>query len=63
MILRDRPLRQHRTDDRCSDSRAASTLRHAPSPTRKLAWTWEQAEVPGADGNPWVGINTALPNR
>ena len=39
-------------------------LRHAPSPKRKLAWTWEQAEVPGADGNPcWVGINTALPNR
>ena len=39
-------------------------LRHAPSPTRKLAWTWEQAEVPGADGDPcWVGINTALPNR
>jgi sugar fermentation stimulation protein A len=39
-------------------------LRHAPSPTRKLAWTWEQAQVPGADGEPvWVGINTALPNR
>ena len=39
-------------------------LRHAPSPTRKLAWTWEQAEVPSADGSPcWVGINTALPNR
>ena len=39
-------------------------LRHAPSPTRKLAWALEQAEVPGADGNPWwVGINTALPNR
>jgi sugar fermentation stimulation protein A len=39
-------------------------LRHAPSPTRKLAWTWEQAEVPGASGTPvWVGINTALPNR
>jgi len=39
-------------------------LRHAPSPTRKLAWTWEQAQVPGADGQPiWVGINTALPNR
>ncbi|WP_411876563.1 DNA/RNA nuclease SfsA [Vulcanococcus limneticus] len=39
-------------------------LRHAPSPTRKLAWTWEQAEVAGADGQPiWVGINTALPNR
>ena len=39
-------------------------LRHAPSPKRKLAWTWEQAEVPGVDGQPcWVGINTALPNR
>lgn len=39
-------------------------LRHAPSPTRKLAWSWEQAEVPGAEGDPvWVGINTALPNR
>ncbi|MEB3169651.1 MAG: DNA/RNA nuclease SfsA [Synechococcaceae cyanobacterium] len=39
-------------------------LRHAPSPSRKLAWTWEQAECPGADGQPvWVGVNTALPNR
>ena len=39
-------------------------LRHDPSPSRKLAWTWEQAEVPGARGTPiWVGINTALPNR
>jgi sugar fermentation stimulation protein A len=39
-------------------------LRHAPSPSRKLAWTWEQAEVPGAAGSPiWVGINTALPNH
>ena len=39
-------------------------LRHAPSPTRKLAWTWEQAEVVGASGEPlWVGINTALPNH
>ena len=39
-------------------------LRHAPSPSRKLAWTWEQAETSGADGRPiWVGINTALPNR
>jgi sugar fermentation stimulation protein A len=39
-------------------------LRHAPSPSRKLAWTWEQAEVQGAAGAPiWVGINTALPNR
>jgi sugar fermentation stimulation protein A len=39
-------------------------LRHNPSPSRKLAWTWEQAEVPGAAGNPvWVGVNTALPNR
>ena len=39
-------------------------LRHDPSPHRKLAWTWEQAEVDGAQGQPvWVGINTALPNR
>lgn len=39
-------------------------LRHDPRPERKLAWTWEQAEVPGADGSPcWVGVNTALPNR
>ncbi|MEO1002266.1 MAG: DNA/RNA nuclease SfsA [Cyanobacteria bacterium J06638_7] len=39
-------------------------LRHAPSATRKLAWTWEQAEVPGPGGtSTWVGINTALPNR
>ncbi|MFM8524303.1 MAG: DNA/RNA nuclease SfsA [Cyanobacteriota bacterium] len=39
-------------------------LRHAPSPTRKLAWTWEQAETTGSDGRAcWVGVNTALPNR
>lgn len=39
-------------------------LRHDPSPSRKLAWTWEQAQAPGAQGQPiWVGINTALPNR
>ncbi|WP_225323180.1 DNA/RNA nuclease SfsA [Synechococcus sp. RSCCF101] len=39
-------------------------LRHAPSPSRKLAWSWEQAEVMGAAGEPvWVGVNTALANR
>jgi sugar fermentation stimulation protein A len=39
-------------------------LRHVPSPSRKLAWTWEQAEVEGCGGTPvWVGVNTALPNR
>ena len=39
-------------------------LRHDPRPERKLAWTWEQALVPGSDGEPcWVGVNTALPNR
>jgi sugar fermentation stimulation protein A len=39
-------------------------LRHDPSPARKLAWTWEQAAVPGVDGQAvWVGVNTALPNR
>ena len=39
-------------------------IRHDPSPTRKLAYTWEQAQVPAAGGgNCWVGVNTALPNR
>jgi len=39
-------------------------LRHALSPQRKLAWTWEQAEVTGSSGQPvWVGVNTALANR
>ncbi|MCT0200179.1 DNA/RNA nuclease SfsA [Synechococcus sp. CS-1325] len=39
-------------------------LRHDPRPERKLDWTWEQARVIGADGEPgWVGVNTALPNR
>ncbi len=39
-------------------------LRYVASSTRKLAWTWEQAEIHGANGtNCWVGINTALPNR
>ena len=39
-------------------------LRHDPSPARKLAWTWEQAESPGSAGTPvWVGVNTALPNK
>lgn len=35
---------------------------HDPNPKRKLAYTWELAEV--HDGVPtWVGTNTALPNR
>ncbi len=41
-------------------------LRYAPSPTRKLAWSWEQAEVTSAKGpglTCWVGVNTALPNK
>jgi sugar fermentation stimulation protein A len=39
-------------------------LRHDASPSRKLAWTWEQAQVSGHGGGPiWVGVNTALPNR
>ena len=38
-------------------------LRHAPSPKRKLAWTWEQAEAPGPENELcWVGVNTALAN-
>lgn len=35
---------------------------HNPSPKRKLAYTWELAEVHD-NGAIWVGTNTALPNR
>tara|TARA_B100000131_G_C18053159_1_gene587275 strand:+ start:354 stop:1115 length:762 start_codon:yes stop_codon:yes gene_type:complete len=39
-------------------------LRNVDSPTRKLKWSWEQAEVVSSDGvSCWVGINTALPNK
>ena len=39
-------------------------LRYSPSPTRKLSWTWEQAEVINDLGvTCWVGVNTALPNK
>ena len=40
-------------------------VRHSPSPKRKLAWSWEQAEViSNLDASPiWVGVNTALPNK
>ena len=38
-------------------------LRYAASPSRKLQWSWEQAEVPNKNhGMTWVGINTSLPN-
>lgn len=35
---------------------------HNPSPKRKLAYTWELAEVHDTVTT-WVGTNTALPNR
>jgi sugar fermentation stimulation protein A len=35
---------------------------YAPSPKRKLAYTWELAEVKEPLPT-WVGVNTALPNR
>ncbi len=38
-------------------------LRYSPSPKRKLAWSWEQAQVPSSEGLIWVGINTSLPNK
>ncbi len=39
-------------------------IRYAPSPSRKLSWSWEQAQVVNQDENPiWVGVNTALPNK
>ena len=39
-------------------------LRYDANPRRKLQWTWEQIQVPGARGKPvWVGVHTGLPNR
>ncbi len=39
-------------------------LRYAPSPTRKLSWSWEQAEVKNQNGDScWVGVNTSLANK
>ncbi len=38
-------------------------LRYAPSPSRKLAWSWEQSLVLSDKGECWVGVNTALPNK
>tara|TARA_Y100001968_G_C19446708_1_gene765787 strand:- start:1948 stop:2709 length:762 start_codon:yes stop_codon:yes gene_type:complete len=39
-------------------------LRYSPSPSRKLSWTWEQAEVISGNGTiSWVGVNTSLPNK
>ncbi len=39
-------------------------VKYSPSPTRKLSWSWEQAEVPSDNKTPtWVGVNTSLPNK
>ncbi len=39
-------------------------LRYMPSPSRKLDWSWEQAEVLNLDSSStWVGVNTSLPNK
>tara|TARA_B100000700_G_C14980602_1_gene826188 strand:- start:926 stop:1687 length:762 start_codon:yes stop_codon:yes gene_type:complete len=39
-------------------------LRYAPSPSRKLDWSWEQAEVSTENGSLcWVGVNTGLANK
>ncbi len=39
-------------------------LSYAPSPKRKLSWTWEQIEVTDdSDKKHWVGINTLLANK
>ncbi len=38
-------------------------VRNVSSPSRKLSWSWEQAQVPSHKGNCWVGVNTALPNK
>ena len=39
-------------------------VRYSPSPSRKLAWSWEQAEVIDEKGSScWVGVNTSLANK
>ncbi len=39
-------------------------VRYAPSPSRKLDWSWEQAQSFDSSGLPcWVGVNTSLPNK
>ena len=40
-------------------------LRYAPSPKRKLDWSWEQAKIPSSAQKKdiWVGVNTSLPNK
>ena len=40
-------------------------LKFAPSPKRKLDWSWEQSEVEGEENGSacWVGVNTSLPNK
>tara|TARA_Y100001968_G_scaffold70627_2_gene61797 strand:- start:4939 stop:5694 length:756 start_codon:yes stop_codon:yes gene_type:complete len=39
-------------------------LKYSPSPSRKLDWSWEQAEVINQEGSLcWVGVNTALANK
>ncbi len=40
-------------------------LRHVSSTTRKLEWTWEQAQVIDSETKKetWVGVNTSLPNK
>ena len=36
----------------------------SPSPTRKLAWTWEQVEITTNQGEKiWVGVNTLFANK
>ena len=38
-------------------------LRYVQSPTRKLSWTWEQAQVIDEKGSShWIGVNTSLAN-
>ena len=38
-------------------------LKFAPSPSRKLSWSWEQALVSSGEGNCWVGVNTSFANK
>ena len=39
-------------------------IRYIESSSRKLKWSWEQAQVENSQGRScWVGVNTSLPNK
>jgi hypothetical protein len=62
LVSCDRPLPQHRSNDRDLYAWSKCPTVKSDNPSRKLSSTWEMIQV--CDNEPtWVGVNTALPNR